>query len=520
MRINVPTAVRPASNLYRFQKLVRRNKPAFAAAGSTTLAVLAAAVTTSILFMNKRTTRKRATEAEIEMLAVALKAEQFATALFRANSGDRDWRLSYGTNLASLRHVAAAWTRDRIQRELADKPALQADLLFYKGRRMKIMETSEIEAPPSGAATDLMDMMFGEILEREAMLNEALRLREALYGADHPAAAEVHEELAHALVEEGKLDKAENHALAAVALRKKANPENREYAEALLTLSEVMSAQGKPAKAQAAIADAIAIQSKFLHPQAWEIGKSHVKLASLQQQEGQMEAARDSLKIAVGCFGNSASKIMGFSIRLRLVSVLRKCGNLEEAEQVCLQTVSMARNGGKDMAAFVAPALRELALIRKDKHDLASAVETAREALAAVQQQGVGGFLYKRVLGCLLSDLALAKTTNGATDPESITAIMKHASEAEDLLLTANPSPELIWTDKPRNETAKAFTQLMQVYRLSGRSNEVIRLYRRAVQSITESLNETERFASGNQEILKEIAEERAKLEAAKLKIP
>ena len=60
----------------------------------------------------------------------------------------------------------------------------------------------------------------------------------------------------------------------------------------------------------------------------------------------------------------------------------------------------------------------------------------------------------------------------------------------------------------------------MQVYKLSGRSNEVSRLKRRAVQSITESLNEAERFASGNQEMLKEIAEERAKLEAAKLKIP
>ena len=57
------------------------------------------------------------------------------------------------------------------------------------------------------------------------------------------------------------------------------------------------------------------------------------------------------------------------------------------------------------------------------------------------------------------------------------------------------------------------------MYRLSGRSNEVIRLQRRAVQSITESLNEAERFASGNQEILKEIAEDHAKLKAAKLKI-
>jgi len=120
-------------------------------------------------------------------------------------------------------------------------------------------------------------------------------------------------------------------------------------------------------------------------------------------------------------------------------------------------------------------------------------------------------------LGCLLSDLALAKTTNGETDSESITAIME---EAEDMLLTADPSPELLGTDKPKNETAKAFAQLTQVYQLSGRSNEVIRLQRRAVQSITESLNEAERFASGNQEMLKEIAEERAKLEAFKLKIP
>jgi hypothetical protein len=68
-RHNEPVLASPPSNLYRFQKMVRRNKLAFAAAGSISLVVLAAAVISSILFMHERTARKRATEAEIEMLA-------------------------------------------------------------------------------------------------------------------------------------------------------------------------------------------------------------------------------------------------------------------------------------------------------------------------------------------------------------------------------------------------------------------------------------------------------------------
>ena len=161
-------------------------------------------------------------------------------------------------------------------------------------------------------------------------------------------------------------------------------------------------------------------------------------------------------------------------------------------------------------------ALRELALIRKDKHDLAGAVDAARKALDAARQRGHGGALFKRVLGCLLSDLALAKTSNGAT--ESIPEIMKLTNEAEELLLTGDASSELISPDKPRNETAKALDQLTRVYQLLGRSNELIRLGQRTAQSIAKSLDEAERLASGNKEMLKEVAEDRAKLEAGKLK--
>jgi serine/threonine protein kinase len=61
---NEPVVARPPSRLYRFQKLVRRNKIVFAAAGAVALALIAGFGTSTWLFLRERDARQRAVEAE------------------------------------------------------------------------------------------------------------------------------------------------------------------------------------------------------------------------------------------------------------------------------------------------------------------------------------------------------------------------------------------------------------------------------------------------------------------------
>src|SRR5260370_39609868 len=70
-----PVAARPPSQLYRFQKLVRRNKLAFAAASAVAAALVIGLGLSTWLFVKERGPRQRAQTAEREERASAQQAE-------------------------------------------------------------------------------------------------------------------------------------------------------------------------------------------------------------------------------------------------------------------------------------------------------------------------------------------------------------------------------------------------------------------------------------------------------------
>ncbi|HVU35362.1 MAG TPA: serine/threonine-protein kinase [Opitutaceae bacterium] len=61
---NEPVMARPPSRLYRFQKLVRRNRGVFAAAGAVAVALIIGMGTSTWLFLREREARRRAVDAE------------------------------------------------------------------------------------------------------------------------------------------------------------------------------------------------------------------------------------------------------------------------------------------------------------------------------------------------------------------------------------------------------------------------------------------------------------------------
>ena len=72
---NEPVMARPPSSLYRFQKLVRRNKLAFAAASAVAVALVVGFGVSTVLFVRERQARKRADEAERMQASLRQQAE-------------------------------------------------------------------------------------------------------------------------------------------------------------------------------------------------------------------------------------------------------------------------------------------------------------------------------------------------------------------------------------------------------------------------------------------------------------
>ena len=73
---NEPVTAGPPSRLYWFQKLVRRNKLAFAAAGAVTLALIAGLTVSTILYLQENAARLRAVAAESRMQQALVEAKQ------------------------------------------------------------------------------------------------------------------------------------------------------------------------------------------------------------------------------------------------------------------------------------------------------------------------------------------------------------------------------------------------------------------------------------------------------------
>jgi Flp pilus assembly protein TadD len=75
---NEPIVARPPSKVYRFQKLVRRNRTAFAAIGAGVATLVVGLVLSLHLFIQERAARQRAVAAEQEQARMRQTAEQHA----------------------------------------------------------------------------------------------------------------------------------------------------------------------------------------------------------------------------------------------------------------------------------------------------------------------------------------------------------------------------------------------------------------------------------------------------------
>jgi eukaryotic-like serine/threonine-protein kinase len=112
---NEPVLARPPSRVYRFRKLVRRNRIVFAATGAVAGALILGAGLSTWLFVKEREARQRAVEAEQQQTVLRQKAET------------RE-KITYATVLISRERFAEA---DELMKDLQlDRPTLEGAAVF------------------------------------------------------------------------------------------------------------------------------------------------------------------------------------------------------------------------------------------------------------------------------------------------------------------------------------------------------------------------------------------------------
>ena len=304
-----PISARPDTITYRTAKFVRRHWQGVAA---TVAAVVT--LTTLIAFYTIRlaTERDRA-QREAEK---ASRISQVLTGVIISADPYRDPDSGEPSEVGLLDAGAS-----RVFKELADQPAVQAELLTLIGRTYQRLSLYDKALPLQLQALDLARGAFGSedirvaqslndlgVLQRELgnlaaaepLLVEGLAMRRKLLGSEHKDVAVTLVELARLLRGRGRSSEAEAPAREALAIRKKIfGDEHRETATSKNELAQLLLDRGDLVEAEPLFRENAATSERVLgadHPNA---GASKANLANLLVAKGEFAEAEALMREAV-----------------------------------------------------------------------------------------------------------------------------------------------------------------------------------------------------------------------------
>jgi len=394
---NEPVVARPPSTLYRVQKMVHRNRLAFAAAGAVSASILIGLVISTWLFFREKEARRLADREAKHNQQVALFLEDMLKGVGPAVALGRDTTL--------LREILDKTVR-RVTTDLRDQPEVQAELgntigEVYRAlgqlkkaeemhREARALQGKATGSKRVGVATSLSDLAFvlrdqGKFAEAESLQREALDLRRKLYGGEHPDVALSLNNLALVLRSQGKLADAERLHREALAIQKKSlGSEHVAVATSLNNLAFALRDQGKLAEAEKAFRESLAMQKKLLGDNHPAVAITTDNLAFVLRDERKLDEAetlvRQSLALQRKLFGEEHPSVATALNNLALV--LAAQGKLEEAVNLHRQVLALRRKLLGAQHPEVAVSLDNLALALRKQKQLAEAETSAREALA------------------------------------------------------------------------------------------------------------------------------------------
>jgi serine/threonine protein kinase/tetratricopeptide (TPR) repeat protein len=332
-----PIVARPPSSLYRFQKLVRRNKLAVAAATAVICALILGLGIATWQFLRERQARQRAVAAEQEQVRLRHEAETEAAKSRQVAQFLKDMLQGVGPSVALGRDTT-------MLREIVDKTA------DHIGKDLKDQPEVEIELRLTLAQV-YFDLELYKKMEETA--RETLRLAQAHFGEENLAAADALGQIGRALVSLREVDESEVFTRRAIAMQRKLRGEDSlQEADALCNLSEVLDHRAGLNKdqqdifneAETACRECLRIRRKRLGNGAGDVGWALATLGNSLQRQGKLaeaeSAAREALAIDQKVYGAEHSYAAHRASLLG--TILWQEGKAEEAETYLHKALEIA----------------------------------------------------------------------------------------------------------------------------------------------------------------------------------
>jgi serine/threonine protein kinase len=357
-----PVAARPPSNLYRFQKLARRNKLAFAAAGAVTAALILGLAVATWEYHKERVARQRAEAAEKETRLEAAKATTFSDLLVdMLESGDPFHKR--GPDF-TVRQMLDEFS-DSLTNQLAGQPEVEAAVrsvmgwVCYRWGVLSRAETNLLKAvelqraaPPNTNSLQTLQLL-ARLFESQRKFEEAARVsyevwqgRLQLLGATNPLTLASKSTYANALSEGGGWHEAE--VLQREAFQDMEKIQGRDdvnTVNALVSLGQTFEAQGNHGEAERCFVDALARFKRIGREDQEEALNCAKELAFLRLLQGR---PMDAEKIMTNILPRAIHALTSeHALTLQLQRVLARVyadeKRLDEAAALCKEALEVQR---------------------------------------------------------------------------------------------------------------------------------------------------------------------------------
>jgi serine/threonine protein kinase/tetratricopeptide (TPR) repeat protein len=350
-----PIRARPDTLMYRTKTFVRRHLTAV-----VTTAVFACTVAGLIAFYTLQLAAER-DRAQLEA-SKAARMTAFMTGLLTAADPYADRARPGEPTVRELLDAGAA----RVDRELAGRPELQADIMTVIGRvyeRLNLLDKAqplleralararEADGPNSvRVAQSLNDL--GVLMRRvdfeksDALLKESLAMRRQLLGNEDAKVAVTLVELSRTYRDRARGDDAEPLLREALAIRRKVHGNvHRETATSLSDLGHLLRDRGELAEAEAMYRENTAITRKVHVADHPDLATSLTNLATVRQLRGDNVTAEQLHREALAIYakGLGESHVRYGATLNNLSYALLGQGRLDDAEAVIRKSLPIVR---------------------------------------------------------------------------------------------------------------------------------------------------------------------------------
>ncbi len=359
--VNQPILARPPSTVYQLRKVVQRNKLAFGFAVSVVVLLVGFGAWMSVLYARAvHAERLAAKEGE-----TAKQVSEFMTGLFEVS----DPGVARG-NAITAREILDDGAA-RIAMELADQPEVQAEMMGTMGGTY---------------------MNLGLYDEARPLLEEALEMKEALYGENDPNVVLNLKLLGNLFYQTGEpMAAMPLFGRALAILEEELGPDDPQVAEALHGLGALHWSLGEPAKAEALLSRGMQITESSSDPDELRIAEYSDAMGVFFGSQGRLEEAEPLFERALEIrrrLLDPDAPLLALSLN-NMGMFLKVQERYEEAEEVFLQSLAIREKILDEMHPDIAVTLNNIGLALTGQGRYADAEAVQRRALM-IQEESLG----------------------------------------------------------------------------------------------------------------------------------